>query len=111
MKIPNPNSDAPYDNVIKDHDGTLLYGERGIGNDKEIVNLKTGESNQNYYIPHIVFNPEGCSHTFNVNHMGKREVECSKCHLITTFIPGLTTTDIHGNCLIQFNSSKYPLTL
>ena len=57
----------------------------------EIVNLETGQSNSKYWKPESVLNPEGCEHHFILIDVGKREVECTKCSLPTSFSvsPGL----------------------
>ena len=109
-RLSNPNSGKPYDRVIKDLQGNEVYGIRNEHQtDEEIVHIPTGRSNQTYYQPEMVLNPEGCDHSFKVTSMATREVECSKCFYQTTFHPALNYTEENGHSFITLKDKKYPI--
>lgn len=104
MKLPNPNDGKPYDRVVKDEDGNSLYGYRNEGTgEEEIVHIPTNVSNHRYYKPEVVLNPEGCDHIFEVIDIGKREVECKRCHLTTSFVPGVSFQESGNSAKILLN--------
>lgn len=110
MKIPNPSSNKSFDKVYRDLNGEPLYGIRNEGSeDEEIVHIPTNKSNQTYYVPEMVLNPEGCEHEFVITDIGKREAECAKCHLDTGFIVGVNTYEINGQAYIIYHGKRYPL--
>jgi hypothetical protein len=109
MRLPNPNEGKPYDRVITDASGNPIYGIRAEHTrDEEIVDLKSGQSNQTYYSPEIVLNPLGCSHIFKIIDIGKREVEC-RCGLMTSFIAGINFEEKNGKASIRIQQGTYPV--
>lgn len=114
MRIPSPTHNLPYDKVIEETspDGTKhpLYGIRNPNTtQEEIVHLDSGNSNQSYYIPDMVLNPEGCDHDFIMTHIGKREIECSKCNYATSFILGVNASEKNGNCFVTHKGRVYKI--
>lgn len=109
-QIPNPNQSKPFDRVIKDQNGNDLYGIRNEHTrDEEIVHIPTQRSNQQYWQPEMVLNPEGCEHAFVITNMGKREVECTKCHVETTFHAGVNYIEEDGKAFIQLHTGRFPV--
>ena len=110
MRLSNPNSNKPFDRVTNDLNGNPEYGYRNEHTpDEEVVHIPTGHSNQSFHQPEIVMNPEGCKHEFIVYDIGKREVECSHCHMCTSFIPGINLFESNGKISIKIKGKKYPV--
>lgn len=111
MQITNPNSDKPYDKVYKDHNGDPIYGIRKIDGAEELVNIKNGQSNMNYYQPEKVLDPSNCNHTFKIIDIAKREAECTQCRLGTSFVVGMSLIELPNEMQIIINNKKYPISL
>lgn len=110
MQLPNPNNDKPFDRVIKDAQGNEIWGIRAEhSGDEEIVHIPTGKSNMSYWKPEMVLNPEGCEHIFYLYNVGRREIECSVCHLTTAFIPGVNYSEENGQAFVTLKGKKYPV--
>ena len=110
MRLPNPNSNKPYERTLDDGQGNPVWGIRNEGTpDEEIVHIPTGRSNQAYYQPEKVLDPSGCAHQFVITDMGKREVECRKCHWATTFIMGVNLVEEGEKAFIVLKGQKYLL--
>lgn len=110
MKLANPNINKPFDHVYKDKE-LELYGERTVDGEKELVNLKTGESNMQYHQPEIVTHYDNCQHNFHIIDVGKRELECSNCHYETIFNPATNYREQEGKGYIRLKSQEYQIFL
>ncbi len=80
-----------------------------VPHEGETVDLKSGVSDSKYWQPEKVLDPSGCVHEFEVTSLGKREVECSKCSLGTTFHPGLNYLEENGKSFIIIRNTRYQL--
>lgn len=110
MRLPNPNQNKPFDKVYNDQHGLPLYGIRNPNTtDEEVVDIRSGTSNQTYYQPDTVMNPQGCGHEFTVVNMGKREAECRNCQLPITFIPFVNFKESKGTATITIKNTSYPV--
>lgn len=106
MKLTNPDEGKKFDRVAGE------YGYRKEGTrDEEIVHIPTGRSNQAYYQPEMVMNPEGCDHDFVLTSIGMREVECSRCHYGITFHAGINYTEREGTSYITLHGTEFPVRL
>ena len=85
--------------------------EYGIRNEhtseEEIVYLPTGNSNQTYYQPEVVLNPEGCDHSFKLTNIGKREIECEKCQYSSSFVLGNNAEEANGSIVVKLRNKEY----
>ena len=112
MRLPNPNQGQPFQRVIKDSQGNDLYGIRAEHTpDEEIVHIPTQRSNQAYHRPETVLDPTGCEHSFVITSIGRREVECERCQLGTTFVPGVNYTEWEDGPRIVLGPRSYPVRL
>ena len=113
MEIPNPNQnkefDGYYDKVGPEGKPVHAYGYRMVDGAEEIVNLQNGQSNMKYWKPEKVLDPEGCEHEFVITNIGKREVECHKCHMETSFIPGINFKESKSGASITLNKKTYQI--
>lgn len=110
MELPNPNDGKPYGRVLKDTNGEDVWGIRNEHTpNEEIVHIPTGQSNQRYWKPEVVLNPEGCQHEFFITDIGRREVECRNCHFATSFIVGVNYSDDPPQFTLK--GKKYPISL
>ncbi len=108
MKLPNPNDGKPFDRVLKDENGKEVYGIRKEHTpEEEIVHIPTNRSTQQYWKPEMVMNPEGCNHEFIITSVGKREIECPKCHFATTFIVGVNFFEKNKKLSVKIRNRFY----
>jgi len=104
-QLPNPNEGKPFDRTVGD------YGIRNeFTPDEEIVHIRTGQSNHKYWKPEKVLDPTGCKHKFFITDIGKREIECEKCNLPTSFIVGVNFFEENGKAYVILKDKKYPVT-
>ena len=109
-KLPNPNQSQPFDTVYKDKEGNETYGERMIDGLKEIVDIQSGKSNMNYYMPEKVLSPEGCNHYFKFTNVPKREIECQLCNWALIVHPN-NYFEKKGKAYTTFKGQKLPIYL
>jgi len=80
-----------------------------VPDNPEIVDLETGQSNTKYWKPEMVLNPEGCKHHFVLTNAAKREVECTKCNLPTSFtVPG-SYREEKGRYFFIYHKKEYEI--
>lgn len=108
-QLPNPNSNKPFDEVLKDKEGQDQYGVRKIDGHEEIVHIPTQQSNMKYWKPEMVMNPVGCSHQFDITNLGSREIECNKCGFGTQMHLGINTTEDSSGLKISLKNKSYPI--
>lgn len=80
-----------------------------VPHNPEVIDLRTGASNSQYWQPEMVMNPSDCDHEFFVTHLGKREIECSKCQYGTTFHPAINFFEDNGHPSILLKNRYYPI--
>ena len=75
----------------------------------EIIDLATGQSNSKYWKPEPVLSPEGCDHHFVITDVGKREVECTKCTLPTSFSVPESFREDAGRAFFTYHKKEYEI--
>lgn len=108
-RLPHPNAGRSFDRVAKDQNGDPEYGFRGTGVDEEIVHIPTGQSNQDYWQPEVYLDPTNCDHRFFVTDVGKREIECSGCRLMTSFHAGVNFFEESGSATVRIAGKHWPV--
>jgi hypothetical protein len=109
MQLPNKDQDKEFDRIDTDPTGQPLYGRRMVDGHEEIVHIPTKRSNMQYWQPDVVLDASKCVHRFLVTSVGKREIECIKCGLSTTFNVGVTFTEENGNKYFWLHGAWHPV--
>lgn len=109
MQLPNPNDNKPFERIDKDAEGQPLYGRRTVDGQEEIVHIPTNRSNMQYHQPEVVMDASKCLHHFAITHIGKREIECLRCGLSTTFNVGVTYTEENGRKYFWLHGKWHPV--
>lgn len=109
MQIPNPNQAQEFDHETADAQGNPVHGFRSVDGMEEIVDLRSGKSNMQYWKPETITFYENCDHIFRVTSMGLREIECKSCRLMTSFHPAVNFREDTTGAYILLNGKDFPI--